>query len=267
MKIRRLGWAGLEITAQGESLIIDEAYEASSLLKGSLRDGIPVPPTTTSALAALVTHLHEDHTDVGAIEAAVDADGLVLRPAPAAGTEAESVFTAPAEAALAASRLRPRVVAEWETTVIGPFTVTAVPAIDGLGDPQLSWVVEADGQRVLHGGDTMFHGYWWLIAGRTGPIDVAALPVNGAVVDLSPLQPPSAQRICMGPSDAVQAAVSMRAATLLPIHYGVSEPGVYDEDDQPIAHVRQIAEEVGQHVVVLEPGETLDVAEAGAAAR
>lgn len=260
MKIRRLGWAGLEISAQGESLVVDHAHDSSPLLQTFWQGGAPVPPTTTNALAALVTHLHEDHTDVGAIEATVDAGGLVLRPAPAVGTDEENVFTVAAEAALEASRLNPRVVQEWEVTEVGPFTVTAVPAIDGLGDPQLSWVVEADGQRVFHGGDALFHGYWWLIAGRLGPIDVAALPINGAVVDLPHLQPQSTQAACMGPSDAVQAAVSLAAKTLVPIHYGVVWPGMYDEDDQPIAHVRQVAEEAGQRVVVLEPGETLDVA-------
>lgn len=258
MEIRRLGWAGLEISAQGESLVVDHAHDSSPLLQ-NFWPGQPVAPARIPALAALVTHLHEDHTDVPAIEAAVDGDGLLLRPAPAVGTDAENVFTADAETAVAASRLRPRVMREWEVMQVGPFTVTAVPAIDGLGDPQLNWVVEADGQRVLHGGDTLFHGWWWLIAGRTGPIDVAALPVNGAVVNLPHLQPRSTQAACMGPSDAVQAAVSLAAGTLVPIHYGVVWPGMYDEDDQPIAHVRQLAERAGQHVAVLEPGDTLDV--------
>ncbi|WP_033443512.1 hypothetical protein [Saccharothrix sp. NRRL B-16314] len=27
---------------------------------------------------------------------------------------------------------------------------------------QVSWVVEADGQRIRHGGDMMFQGWWWL---------------------------------------------------------------------------------------------------------
>lgn len=260
MKIRRLSWAGLEVTASGGgSLVIDHAHDSSPLLK-EFWPGEPVAPDHVPALAALVTHLHEDHTDVAAVSATVSPGGLVLRPAPFAGTDAENVFTVDAEAALANSDLDVRVVAEWETVQVGPFTVTAVPAIDGLGDPQLNWVVEADGQRVLHGGDTLFHGYWWLIAGRLGPIDVAALPINGAVVDLPHLQPRSTQAACMGPSDAVQAAVSLGATTLVPIHYGVVWPGMYDEDDQPVAHAQEAAQQVGQHLVVLEPGQSLEVA-------
>ena len=56
--------------------------------------------------------------------------------------------------------------APWETEEIGPFTITAVPAVDGFGDPQVSWVIAAAGRRILHAGDTLFHGSWWLIAGR-----------------------------------------------------------------------------------------------------
>lgn len=256
MKIRRLGWAGVEVSAQGQSLIIDHAYDSSPLLKQFW----PLEPVAAEpAMAALVTHLHEDHTDVDLIEGAVGPGGFMLRPAPFDGTDAENVFTLGAEAAIAASKLEVREVSEWESTEVGPFTVTATPAIDGLGDPQLNWVVEADGVRMFHGGDTMFHGFWWLIAGRLGPIDVAALPINGAVVNLPHLQPQSTQPACMGPRDAVQAAVSLGAGTLVPIHYGVVWPGMYDEDDQPLVHVRQLAGKAGQHVVALDPGQSLDV--------
>ncbi len=183
----------------------------------------------------------------------------MLRPPPFAGSEAEAVFTAEQEADLAASRLDVRVVSEWERHEIGPFTVTAVPAVDGLGDPQVGWAVEADGARLFHGGDTLFHGSWWLIAGRLGPFDVAALPVNAAVVDAPHLQPPSALAAAMGAREAVQAAAILQAGTLVPMHYGASIPGVYVEDDQAVAHVMELAEGAGQRVAVLDPGATLDV--------
>ncbi|MEV8425690.1 MBL fold metallo-hydrolase [Streptomyces niveus] len=64
-----------------------------------------------------------------------------------------------AESELSRHRLAVADVDAWSTRDIGPFRITAVPAVDGLGNPQLNWVVEADGQRVFHGGDTMFHGY------------------------------------------------------------------------------------------------------------
>jgi len=97
MKIRRLGWDGLEVTAQGQSLVIDYVQDSSAFLRANWRGGTPVPPLRTPALAALVTHLHEDHTDVPAIESAVGPDGVVLRPKPFAGSAAEVVFTAKQE--------------------------------------------------------------------------------------------------------------------------------------------------------------------------
>lgn len=63
-----------------------------------------------------------------------------------------------------------------EHRTLGPFTVTATFASDGLGSPQVGWVIEAAGQRVFHGGDTLWHGHWWQIAETHGPIDLACLP-------------------------------------------------------------------------------------------
>ncbi|MGH2764335.1 MAG: MBL fold metallo-hydrolase [Actinomycetota bacterium] len=53
--------------------------------------------------------------------------------------------------------------------------------MDGLGEEQVSWVVSGNGKRILHFGDTLWHGYWWAIA-EHGPFDVAFLPINGAMV-------------------------------------------------------------------------------------
>jgi L-ascorbate metabolism protein UlaG (beta-lactamase superfamily) len=253
MKLRRLGWSGFELTARGESLVIDTVTDSHPFFRDHLSEPRPVPPRAT-ALAALVTHLHFDHTDVPAIEAAVGPTGRLLRPRPFEGSEDEAVFTRDQERALAASRLDVRVADPWERHELGPFTAVAVPALDGLGDPQVSWVVEADGVRFFHGGDTMFHSAWWLIAGRLGPFDVAALPVNGAVVDAPHLQPPSRLPAAMDPAQAAQAAAILRARTLVPQHYGAHIPGIYIESDDPIARLSAIAE---QPVAVLAPGETL----------
>jgi L-ascorbate metabolism protein UlaG (beta-lactamase superfamily) len=253
MHLRRLGWSGFELIARGESLVIDTVTDSHPFLSDHLREPRPVPPQQT-ALAALVTHLHFDHTEVPAIEAAVGPTGRLLRPPPFDGSEEEAVFTADQERDLAESDLDVEVVRPWDRHEIGPFTVTAVPALDGLGDPQVSWVVEADGARFLHGGDTMFHSAWWLISGRLGPFDVVALPVNGAVVDAPHLQPPSRLPAAMDPAQAAQAAAILRADTLVPQHYGAHIPGVYVESDDPVARLATLAE---QPVSVLQPGETL----------
>ncbi|WP_072802578.1 MBL fold metallo-hydrolase [Rhodococcoides yunnanense] len=262
MHIRRLGWAGIEVLAQGQSVVVDYVRKSAPLLTRALPAGSLVPTLHTPALAALVTHLHADHTDVGAIESAVGAGGVVLRPAPFEGTPAEAVWTAQQEQALDASSLEVRIVSEWDRMQLGPYTITAVPAVDGLGDPQVNWVIEAEGVRVFHGGDTMFHGYWWLIAGRLGPIDVAALPINGAVVDFPHQQPPSTLPAAMTPDQAVRAATILKAKMLLPIHFGVDEPPMYAEDGEPLVRLRVAADLAAQRVVDLDPGRALDVSAA-----
>ncbi len=229
MDIRRLGFAGLQITSGDTSILVDAITSLGAMTQwiGEAREPLPAPDP---AELALVTHLHRDHADAAALRGA----GVrrVLRPAPAAGRGMETIACAEAEAELAG--LEQQVVAEWETVTEGPFTITAVPASDGFGDPQVSWVVEADGTRILHAGDTLFHGAWWLIAMRCGPIDIAFLPVNGAVADLPHRQPPSPLPACMDPQQAAVAGALLKAATVVPIHYGaIHGPPVYTQVDDP----------------------------------
>jgi L-ascorbate metabolism protein UlaG (beta-lactamase superfamily) len=87
--------------------------------------------------------------------------------------------------------------------------------------------------------------------------DLAVLPVNGSVVNAPHLQPQSMVAAAMGPKEAGQAAAILRAKALLPTHYGAFIPGIYVEQDDAIATLRELA---GDTVVTLEPGETLSVA-------
>lgn len=257
MRIRHLGWAGIEILADGHALVVDYVRDFTLLTQTVGTDAYAAH--SMPALAALVTHLHEDHTDVGAIESAVGPQGILLRPAPFAGSGDEAVFTEPNEDRLAASTLDVRVVEEWQRVEFGPFIVTAVPAVDGLGDPQVNWVIEADGRRILHGGDTLFHGLWWLIARRLGPIDVAVLPINGAIVQAPHLTPPSRVAAVLTPDQAVRAAAILGAHTVMPIHFGVHQPPHYVEVPDAQARLAEAAARDSLAVTNLEPGESYEV--------
>ncbi len=252
MRVRRLGWAGLEVTASGESLVIDfvGGRLASMLPAGSLVS--PVGPVS----AALVTHLHFDHADPVAVQSVLAPGGVVLRPRPLGGSDAENYWTAAAEAGFAAMS-NVEVVADWENRTVGPFSVTAVPAVDGFGDPQVSWVIEADGQRIFHGGDTLFHGFWWLIAGRLGPFDAAFLPVNGAVVDMPQWRPASPLPADLTPEQAVVAAQLLRARRVVPVHYGLDVAGHYVEVGSAVSEFARIAAERGVSAQVLGVGEEI----------
>lgn len=261
MRVRWLGWAGVELEQDGETLVIDPLADAAATfaaLGDAARDAeLPrlVPATSAGAVAGLVTHLHRDHADAGALAAALKPGAAVYHPAP---TEKRNPALARADSELAASELRRRTVSPWESLDVGPFRCTALPAVDGLGDPQLSWLVEAGERRVLHLGDTMFHGAWWQIARRAAPIDVVFAPVNGAVVDFPHQQPPSPLPAAMDPEQAAIAAELVRARIAVPMHYGgfALEPFY-----RPLADARQRFERAARsrpyQTTILEPGEAL----------
>jgi L-ascorbate metabolism protein UlaG (beta-lactamase superfamily) len=257
MKITRLGWAGLELEAAGEIAVLDLFRNLGRLagFVGAAHTALPGPSRPGAATLALVTHLHEDHADAEAIAAALAPGGILLRPAAAEGSFLEVAAVEPVEERLAALGVSQRSVEPWETVEAGPFRATAVPAVDGFGDPQVSWVVEAGGVRLLHAGDTLFHGSWWHIKLRTGPIDVAFLPVNGATVHLPHRRPASLLPAVMGPAEAAAAAAILEVRTAVPIHYdALHAPPVYAQVEDPAGRFAAEAARLGVATQLVEPG-------------
>ncbi len=65
VKVRRLGWAGVEIECNGETIVIDYVLDKGPMLP-LLRnpdEWFPASSQPGRALAALLTHLHADHAD------------------------------------------------------------------------------------------------------------------------------------------------------------------------------------------------------------
>ena len=258
MKITRLGWAGLELEAAGQLAVIDLLQDAAPMeqFMGTPQTALPAPSRSGAAALALVTHLHQDHADPAAIAAALAPDGVLLRPAPDAGEFLETAATATVEQGLTELGVTQRVVAPWETVEAGPFRVTAIPAADGFGDPQVSWVVEAEGTRILHAGDTLFHGWWWRARMRLGDLDYAFLPVNGPLVDLPHRRPGSTRPAVMGPAEAAAAAHILQPGEAIPIHYDtIHNPPVYEQTPDPADAFLAAARELGVMARVVEPGE------------
>ena len=152
------------------------------------------------------------------------------------------------------ARARPSTL--WEPQLLGDFTATAVPASDGYGDLQVSWVVSAGGRRIFHGGDTLWHGHWWRIGRQFGPFDAAFLPVNGARFGWR--KPVSDLPGVLTPEQAVAAAAILGARRLVPIHYGVSGMAEYVEVEDPIDRLRTAARGKSMEIQPLAPGAWVD---------
>jgi L-ascorbate metabolism protein UlaG (beta-lactamase superfamily) len=260
MDVRWLGWAGVEIEHEGETVVIDPLADPAGTFAGfgAPAEDVELPevvPAAPGAVAGLVSHLHRDHTDAGALAAALAADAAVHHPAAA---EEGNLALAQAEHELGAAKLPRREAAVWESFETGPFTCTALPAVDGLGDPQVSWLVEANGSRVLHLGDTVYHGAWWQMARRAGPFDVVFAPVNGAVIDFPHQQPPSPLPAAMEPEQAALAGELLGAETVVPMHYGGY---AFEPHYRPIADARERFERASTgrpyRAAPLAPGEAL----------
>jgi L-ascorbate metabolism protein UlaG (beta-lactamase superfamily) len=258
LQIRRLGWAGIELRAAGRSLVIDlfEDRHAMAPLIEEVTGPLPAPSAPVDV--ALVTHLHADHADPAAIGRAARPGVRVLRPGPAPGTDLDRAATIQAEQGLATLEAEVEVLEPWETREAGPFRVTAVPAVDGFGDPQVSWVVETAGRRILHGGDTMFHGAWWPIASRFKPFDAVFLPINGPICNFPHRLPPSPFPVAMTPEQAAAAATMLGTELAVPIHYdGIEVPGLYEQELDPAGSFVAAAARHRLESRILAPGELL----------
>lgn len=266
MRLTWLGWAGAELEAGEATVVVDPLEDAGAVFAalGERAAGAPpppvVPPSAGRAVAGLVTHLHRDHADARALAAALAPGAPVLGPPTGDGDALEGLALAQAEHELSAAGLDRSRLAPWESTTAGPFRLTALPASDGVGDPQVAWLVEADGVRVLHLGDTMVHGYWWRMARRPGPFDVVLVPVNGAVVGFPHRRPPSPLPIVLDPVQAAIAAEILGARLAIPIHAeGYDIDGIY----QPVPDAaRRFAAEAaarGVPVRILDLGEAIEI--------
>jgi L-ascorbate metabolism protein UlaG (beta-lactamase superfamily) len=267
MRCTYLGWAGVEIEHEGATLVIDPLADAAAVFAGlgaAAREAIlpeVVPPTSGTAVAGLLTHLHRDHADADALSHALADGAPVLMP----DTEAsDGPGVAPVLDELSAAGQATLPVSPYQSLTVDPFTVTALPAVDGLGDPQVSWAVAAGDHRILHCGDTMFHGWWWRFVEAAGPFDAVFLPVNGAALNFPFRRPPSPLPAVLTPDQAAAAAGALKAATAVPIHFGA-----YDLDPyyRSIPDARERFLGLTSQATPLEPGETLELAPRATAGR
>ena len=241
LRVQRLAWAGIRLQLSTATLFLDPLINPK-VWDDALKDPmIPVDGATGDRFV-LVTHRHPDHFDPTAVAAALREGGTFVH---AAGTAFDPL----------PDNVRERLAPAWEPQLLGDFTATPVPAVDGYGDQQVSWVVSGGGRRILHAGDTLWHGEWWRIGRQLGPFDAVFLPINGA--RFSWRKPASDASAVLTPEQAMSAATILGAKVIVPIHYGVAGAEGYAEVADALGRLERASALRGPIVKVLRPGEWL----------
>jgi L-ascorbate metabolism protein UlaG (beta-lactamase superfamily) len=235
--IQRLTWAGVKVVSGNTTLLIDAV--GKDLWDGNAPGGLIPVEIDTRRVYALVTHAHNDHFDVDTLKSVLGDKGYVIC------HESQATY-------IASRGLRVIPATTYEPVARGGFIITALPAMDGFGDHQVSWLITQGDRRIFHGGDTLWHGAWKLIGDQFSGIDFAFLPINGAVVASEPAISTAA---VMTPSQAVDAALLLKARTLVPIHYGLDDPPYYVETPDALSRVVDLAQEKGVTIRPMKPGD------------
>jgi L-ascorbate metabolism protein UlaG (beta-lactamase superfamily) len=202
----------------GRSVLIDPVM--STTIAGFIRRNV-APGLSWPALpridVVLITHNHRDHMDAPTLKR--------LGPEP--------VYVVPLGLGNWFRRAGMNRVIEmswWQREEIEGLNITFVPAEHwsrrGPLDTNESWwggyVIEHDGMRVYHSGDTAWFDGFALIAERCGAIDAAMLPI-GAYAPRWFMQ-----RQHMDPADAVRAFQTLGAERFVAMHWGTFK--LTDED-------------------------------------
>jgi L-ascorbate metabolism protein UlaG (beta-lactamase superfamily) len=245
--VRYLGWAGVVVEYADNALFIDPQLVFRDRPARNVATA-PVASQATTRFAA-VTHLHADQFDPVALRQALSADGNVIAiPSMAAAIAAKGIAVETTEL--------------WEPYVAGGydgtgFTVVPVPAADGFGDAQVSWVVRVAGRRFFHGGDTIWHGHWRRIARAFGPFDAVFLPING--FEQTDQLPRTSEPYSLTPEQAVEAGRLLEARVVVPIHFGRTPSPIYIETVEPEPRFLAAAKRTNQAVRFMRAGDSWEL--------
>jgi len=206
-RVTYLGHASLALESGGETLLTDPVYSdriARYFTKRSRRSEFR-PEDLRRVAGVVISHAHHDHLDYRSLKRVGTAHPIVV-PWGVARPMRWRGFT------------DVRVLRPWEEVALGGWRITAVPAQHFGG--RLPFVFTSGYQGYVLGGascvyfagDTGYNERLFREIGRRFAIDLAVLPIAGAVV-------PWFRRNHMNAPEALRAAELLRARHLLPIHF------------------------------------------------
>jgi L-ascorbate metabolism protein UlaG (beta-lactamase superfamily) len=193
----------------------------------------------------VISHGHYDHCDLNALADYPDKAVPVATIASVAAQLRAAGFSNVVE------------LGDWDRTELGPVRVTAAPAKHSV--PEATFVLQADGQSVFFGGDTMRIPELDEVARRFPDLDLALLPINGLRV-----RPMFNHQLVMDAEQAADLTQVLRPRLAVPIHYAYTAGPVRDrlllklDRDRPDLYQQATADAAPDtEVRVLAPGDPL----------
>lgn len=200
----------------------------------------PVGPDDLADLTwVFASHRHSDHLDPGSISAVMAAavDATLVLPAPLVDYAADE---------LGVPRARMHGVAAGDC--VGPFL--ALPAAHPDITPScLSVLIELDGLRIFHSGDTLRFDDQRRLLRKLRP-DVVLVPANGRVAEHLGT-PPN-----MSLEEGVELARECGAALLIPHHYDL-----FAFNSRPLADIADVLRGSGVSYLLPTVGEVVDLSD------
>lgn len=244
MKIQKLNWAGLKIECSHKTLLVDavEDFTAYHGILGNPRTPLIHFSSTTKADYIVFTHLHLDHFDISIIEKCLKPDGKII-----AYKKLEKHIP---------SLQNPIIYLEYnETFKEEGISIKSVFSLDGIGHDQTAWIIECNGSKIFHGGDTIWHNRFWELGKDNPNIDFAFLPINGAIVNFQALGLAySTIPASMTLEQAFNAAKLLQARELIPIHYNKFATPYYQPAEVNEKDFEKFSKEIYQAYRLVEDG-------------
>jgi len=223
VEIRFLGHSAFEI--RGSKRILVDPF-----LKNN--PAAAAKPEEVEADLILVTHAHGDHVG-DAVEIAERTGGKIV-----------AMYDI-ANYLLEGSENITVVGMNYGPTEVDGVKIVQVPAWHSSSDGKYSvgnacgYIIELDGVKVYHAGDTFVFKDMELFKELYGPIDVALLPIGG--------------HFTMGPKEAAKAVEFLEPKKVVPMHYNTWPPIAADPEE-----FRRLVGDRAE-VVILKPGESLEL--------
>jgi L-ascorbate metabolism protein UlaG (beta-lactamase superfamily) len=247
-----IGHSSFLLQIHGRNVLVDPVFSKRLiLLRRQRRPGVLVaelPPIDV----VLLTHAHMDHLDLASLRRVIRATRRLT------GSSPDVVVPRGVEdlvEKLGFSKVHR--LAWWEETEVRNLKVTMTPCKHwgarmfrdthrGYG----GYVVEGGGHSVYHSGDTAYFDGFREIGERLKP-EVALLPIGAYFPD-------TYRSVHTSPEEAVRGFVDLRAAQMVPMHYGTFRLG-REPMEEPLQRLKAEAAKLGmtEQIKVLEEGETM----------